>query len=208
MADGLRRKVYRACFGTLCLHFTSKFRTILLYLTALGILLYGCAPRLTLEELEARYGIQAPRIIKYGAVDRLKTGQTWRFFMAADDPDGDMDSVFFEIYQPGSGWYPSYVKKLKADTARFFSGYFYLNTPPFSAPCLWGLELTLRCKIRDKAGHESNVITLPVSFIGMEVVQPVPEGFAEEDVRSLGAIMIDLFCDDDGDDGAEPDKDP
>lgn len=171
---------------------------LLLYLTALGVfLLYGCAPPMTSEELEARYGRQTPTILKYGAVDRLKSGQTWRVFMAAEDMDGDMDTVVFEMHQPGLGWYPAHWKRLGVESARSFSGYFFLNTPAFRTQGLWGLQLTLTCKVRDKAGHSSELIRLPLKFVGKKVPQPAPEGFTQQDVRSLGPIMIDLRADDD-----------
>ena len=81
-----------------CWKRTMVFDRLLLYLTALGVLLYGCAPPMTSEEKEARHGRQAPTILKYGAVDRLGSGQTWRVFVAAEDMDGDMDTVVFEMH--------------------------------------------------------------------------------------------------------------
>jgi hypothetical protein len=77
---------------------TMAFDRLLLYLTALGVLLYGCAPPMTSEEKEARYRRQAPTILKYGAVDRLGSGQAWRVFVAAEDMDGEMDTVVFETH--------------------------------------------------------------------------------------------------------------
>ena len=171
--------------------------TLLLYLTTAGILFYGCSEPLTREDLGARHGRQAPRIEKYGAVDRLKVGQTWRVFMAGEDPDGDMDAVIFEMYQPGRGWYPPHIKKLKKEAWKSFAGYFFLNTPAFW-PHMWGLQLSLKFKIRDKAGHTSQMITLPLRFVGKQVDQPVSEGFGNEDVRSLGPIMIKLVREDHG----------
>ncbi len=176
------------------------FDRLLLYVTALVVVLCGCAPALTRKELEQRYGLQAPAVLKYGAVDRLKSGQTWRVFVAAEDPDGDMDAVVFRVYQPGTGWYPAHFKKLREAGSRSFSGYFFLNTPGFWTYDMWGLRLTLTFEIRDKAGHRSDVITLPLQFVGKKIKQPVPEGFTEVDVRSLGPIMIDFVRENNGGD--------
>jgi len=176
------------------------FDRLIHYLTVLTVVLCGCVPALTPKELEERYGLQSPAILKYGAVDRLRSGQTWRVFVAAEDPDGDMDAVVFRVYQPGTGWYPAHFKKLREAGSRSFSGYFFLNTPGFWTYDMWGLRLTLTFEIRDKAGHRSDVITLPLQFVGKKIKQPVPEGFTEEDVRSLGPIMIEFVREDNGGD--------
>lgn len=172
--------------------------TLLLLLTGLAVLFSCCAPRLTKKELEMQYGRHAPAIVKYGAVDRLKSGQTWQVFLAAQDPDGDMKEVIFELYQTGKGWYPAHWRRLKGEERRSFAGYFFLNTPAFWSTELFAQKLTLKCRVRDTCGHDSNLIALPLEFIGREVPQPVPKGFSEREIRSLGPIMIDIIPEDNG----------
>ena len=164
-------------------------------LTGLGLLLSGCSRPYQPAGLEG-YFEGAPKILRYGAVDRLKAGQTWRVYVAAEDPNGDMEAVVFELYQPGQGWYPEHDRRLKGEETRAFSGYFYLNTPGSWREELWGLTLTLRFKIRDRVGCMSEVISLPLKFVGRRVEQPIPEGFTEETARPLGAILIDIYRED------------
>ena len=61
---------------------------------------------------------------------------------------------------------------------------------------MWGLTLTLKFKVRDRVGYMSEVVSLPLKFIGTRVEQPIPEGFTEDEVRSLGAILIDIYRED------------
>ena len=168
---------------------------LLLFLTALGLLLYGCASHKTWEELEAEYGPNSPEITKYGAVDRLRLGDVWKVYVAAEDLDGDMDVIEFDLHQPGQGWYTSHRRRLQGEESKAFSGYFFLNTPRR----VWSLRyltLTLKFEIRDKGGHKSEVINLPLTLVGHTVEQPIPAGFTEEENRPLGPILIQLYNED------------
>lgn len=173
----------------------SNTHRLFIYVAGLGLLVLGCSRPYQPAGLEG-YFEDGPKILKYGAVDRIKAGQTWRVFVAAEDPNGDMEAIVFEMYQPGQGAYPEHDRRLKGEETRAFSGYFYLNTPALWREGLWGLTLTLKFKIRDQVGYMSEVISLPVKFIGTRVEQPIPEGFTEEEVRPLGAILIDLYRED------------
>ena len=137
----------------------------------------------------------SPKILKYGAVNRLRQGQTWRVFVAAEDPNGDMEEIFFKLHQPGQGTYDD-TRRLNGDDTRAFSGYFYLNTPFAMSEGLWGRTLTLTFNIRDKVGLSSEIVSLPFKFVGTRVDQPLPVGFTEDDVRSLGAIRIQIYRED------------
>jgi hypothetical protein len=170
-------------------------RRLSIYLVMAGIFLTGCSRPWQPQGLGISFK-DAPRILKYGAVDRIKSGQTWRLFVAAEDPNGDMEDIIFEIYQPGQGWYPEHDRRLQGDASKAFSGYFYLNTPVGWRDDLWGLELTVRFRVRDKVGYTSEMISLPLKFIGRQVEQPIPPGFTEDEVRPLGAILIDLYRED------------
>ncbi|MBW1896126.1 MAG: hypothetical protein JRI47_03620 [Deltaproteobacteria bacterium] len=170
---------------------------LLIYAMIVGLLLPGCAPRQPLVQPPGLEGhlAESPKILKYGAVNRLQQGQTWRVFMAAEDPNGDMEEIIFELHQPGQGTYDD-TRRLKGDHTKAFSGYFYLNTPFAMSEGLWGYTLTLTFRIRDKVGLSSEIVSLPVKFVGARVDQPVPAGFTEAEVRSLGAIRIQIYRED------------
>jgi hypothetical protein len=172
-----------------------KAPRLLLTLSMTGLLVLSCAPRMTRDQLEKKYGPHSPVVVKYGASEKVAAGQPWRVFVAARDPDGDMAQIRFEIKQPGKGLYPVHWKKLAPDMAKIFSGYFYLNTPavtPSTGLDLLFITLELRCKIYDKAGHASEEITVPFELVTSRIRQSVPAGFDEDEARSLGPIMIRL----------------
>lgn len=172
-----------------------KATRLLLTLSMTGLLVWSCAPRMTPAQLEEKYGPHSPVVVKYGASEKVTAGQPWRFFLAARDPDGDMDRIRFEIKQPGKGIYPVHWKKLAPDMAKIFSGYFYLNTPavtPSTGLDLLFITLELRYKIYDKAGHASEEITVPFELATSRIRQSVPAGFDEGEAQSLGPIMIRL----------------
>lgn len=172
-----------------------KFCMLLTILLPLVIGPMGCSRPQQPKGLEG-YFPDAPKILKYGAASRIKGGQTWRLYVAAEDPNGDMEAVIFEMHQPGQGMYPTHTRRLNGEATRRFAGYFYLNTPGMLQEDLWGLTLTLTFKIRDRVGYTSEVISLPLKFVGTRTEQPVPEGFNEDEVRSLGAILIHLYRED------------
>ena len=167
-------------------------------MTTLVVLLFGCAQPQQPRGLEG-YFENAPKIVKYGAVGHLRAGQTWQVFVAAEDPNGDMEAIIFDLDQPGG--HPPYlghVRRLKGEDTKAFSGYFYLNTPRRYREGLWGLTLTLKFKIRDRVGYTSEIVKLPLKFVGQKVEQPVPQDFTEAEIRPLGPILINIYVEDEG----------
>jgi len=172
------------------------FKRLLLVVLLVSLYSFSCAPRLTLVQLEEKYGSSKPLIVKYGATERISGGTSWRVYMTAEDPDGDMDKVTFELKQPGRGIYPSQRKKLDSDQGKTFSGYFFLRTPSTSVKnvgAYQAITFTLKCKVVDKAGHTSEEITLPFRIVTGKIEQPVPPNFGENEVQSLGPILIKII---------------
>jgi hypothetical protein len=165
---------------------------LLIVVFAAALLLWGCAPTMTREERIEKYGPNPPVIEHYGAAPKVSSGRAWRVYLAAQDPDGDMDRIDFELDRPG------YVtredrKKLSPESAESFSGRFFLSIPIVSA--LKGRELlhtnmVLRCTVVDKAGNKSKPIGLPFQVVLARVPQEVPESFEDRAVEDMGPIMI------------------
>ena len=154
--------------------------------------MWGCAPTLTQQERVQKYGPNSPVIDAYGAAAKAAAGRSWRVYLAAHDPDGDMDRVLFELDRPGYA-IRDYHKRLGDDLGQSFSGYFYLTIPNVSAwrgQALLGSDLTMACEIIDKAGHKSKMITLPFQVVLSSVPHQTPEGFAEAEANNLGPIII------------------
>ena len=168
------------------------FYRFFLVLPFAGLFVWGCVSTLTQEQLEETYGTHPPVIDRYGAAQRVSAGRTWRLYLAAHDPDGDMDRVEFELDRPGQV-VREHRKELNSESAGSFSGYFYLNIPMVSAlrgQELLGTSLTMQCELIDKAGHRSKEVTLPFQVVLSPVSQPVPENFTDRDVRNLGPVVI------------------
>ena len=172
-----------------------KFLKLYVLIALLGFISFGCAPKLTKAQLEEKYGTNAPAIVKYGAADRVTAGKPWRVYLSAEDPDGDMSNLIFEIYVPGKGPFPAYWKRLGPDMSKSFTGYFYLNTPKISTAKgadYYFVTMQLRVKILDKVDRASEEIVIPFRIVTESVDPTMPENFSQDENQALGPIMIRL----------------
>ena len=160
-----------------------------------GFLFWSCSARQTPEQLKEKYGANPPKIVKYGAAEKVFAGRTWRLYVSAEDIDGDMDAIRFEIKQPGKGIENRFFKISDPTMTRSFAGYFYLHTPTLSPRVdkdfLFN-PLRLKMKIFDKANHKSEEITIFFSIVSSSVDQPMPSNFSADENRALGPITIQL----------------
>jgi hypothetical protein len=141
-----------------------------------------------------KYGPNPPVIDRYGAMAEATSGRTWRVYLAAHDPDGDMARVEFDLEQPGYST-RDHWKRLPPDLTGSFSGYFYLHIPPASG--MWGegiigTPLKMRLRVVDKAGHKSEEVSLPFKVVLPLVELGPPEEFQGLGVSELGPILIRL----------------
>ena len=167
----------------------------IVFLGLAGILVWSCSTAMTQEQLNEKYGTHPPKIVKYGAAEKVYAGRPWRVYVSAEDPDGDMSSIRFEIKQSGLGIKNHFFKISDPTMTQSFSGFFYLHTPSLSPRIDQGFlfnRLEFKMKIFDKANHKSEEITLPFFIVSESVDQPVPSNFSEEENRALGPIMIRL----------------
>jgi len=167
--------------------------------SALLFLITGCASMGSLEEKEQKYGKSIPVITQSFASPNLRPGDTWKVYLKASDPDGDMKNLYATVFQYGKGPYPLSITKIKEGDGRDLSGYFYLNTG--SDPGMMFKNLILTVHIQDKAGHFSAPAVFPFAFHSGSVQQTPPTGvFLEKD---LGPIMVSLRSSSEGgDDGS------
>lgn len=168
---------------------------------AVLLLTEGCATMMSFEEREKRYGKEAPVITDSFASKQMKPGDTWKIYLKASDPGGDIYRVVAVVHQPGFGPYPASYTRLREGNGQELSGYVYLNTSG-----AWGsdwenfLSLSVTVQIQDRAGHFSDPVSFPLSFQTRYTQEPPPPGrFKEED---LGPILVVLRPpDSDGGDG-------
>lgn len=158
-----------------------------------GIFIIGCANMMSLEEREKSHGKSIPEVREYFASKDLRPGDTWKIYLKAFDPDGDMKYIVATISQPGMGIYPVSYTAISKGHRKELSGYVYLNTGSGHAftfnGYFFGLILTIQ--IQDRAGHYSKPVEIPLSFdyrAGMQGAPPQGD-FKDQD---LGPIMIPL----------------
>jgi hypothetical protein len=158
------------------------------------LLLAGCAALGGMEEREKLYGTAVPAITESFASKQVTMGKSWRVYINASDPDGDMDQIVCYVdFQAGLLQpYPISNTKIGKDQQKNLSGSLYLDTSGLLRP----ISITLIVQIRDQAGHFSAPVSFSVN-IG-EPSQKQNEIWQEEPPRgifqdkNLGPIMITL----------------
>ena len=147
-------------------------------LLALCILIWGCAS-FTLDSY---------------APSHIRAGTTWRVYLRAKDPDGDMKETIQVLVRGGSGPFKTSFVPLRAEHSAEMGGYFFLRTPsPTQADYdrLGFLGLTLRIALLDCQKNKSEYVEFPLHFT-FEAPPDLPPKWKDVADRSLGAIMFDL----------------
>ena len=161
------------------------------------LLTAGCATMMSFEEKEKIYGKEAPVITETYASKRMNPGDTWKVYLKASDPGGDMESIVATVQMAGSGTHPVSFTRIQDGNRKELSGFVSLSTPSGEG-WLNNLTLTLTVQIKDRAGHLSKAVAFPLEFNARYVQEPPPSGVFPE--QYLGPIMITLrsFHDDQG----------
>jgi len=148
----------------------------------------GCAALESLEVKEQKYGKSAPVIDQYFASQAMKKGDTWRIYLKASDPDGDMKTIV--AYLGGGamgGTTPVSHTRIKEDGRREINGYLYWY-PGFDSYAV--PEMVMTIQIQDMAGHFSNPVSLPLTMKLSGSQESPPQGVFQE--KELGPIMITI----------------
>lgn len=139
---------------------------------------------------------RAPIIKKAFAVESVPYGGTWRLYLEAEDPDGDMEKIAVVVHQIGYGSYPTDWIFLKPQYRFHLIGYLQWNTFSSKASSLpeW-TPITVRASIFDKAKNESNEVVFPLTFesgVKEREEDPLPYPFNSMHPR-IGHITVDLL---------------
>ena len=129
-----------------------------------------------------------PIIARSFASPQIWPGDTWRVYLSASDPEGDMKAVYCNIDQPGTGTYPVSINRIPEDQQRELSGYLYLTTAGVAGMNFGNLVLTVQ--IQDQAGNFSEPLSFSLSFNPRVRQEEAPPGLFQD--KELGAIMIPL----------------
>lgn len=135
-------------------------------------------------------GKGTPVISQSFASPSLWLGDTWKVYLNASEPDGDMKYIVCTIAQPGMGTYPVSFTRIKEENRRQLSGYIYLTTRGLYGPNLSNITLTVQ--IQDRAGNFSNPASFPLLFQqGAKQEAPPVDTYTFQET-DLGPIMITL----------------
>ena len=163
------------------------------------LLTAGCATMMSFEEKEKIYGKEAPVITETYASKQINPGDTWKVYLKASDPDGDMESIVATVQMVGSGTHPVSFTRIMDGSRKELAGYVSLSTlNPSGDAWLNNMTLTLTVQIKDRAGHLGKAVIFPLEFNRRYVQEPPLPGVFPE--QYLGPIMITLrsFHDDQG----------
>jgi len=148
----------------------------------------GCTAFESLEEKEEKYGKAPPVIEQSFASKAMRKGDTWRIYLRASDPDGDMKTII-AYFKRGAGGGPTAVShtQIKENDRREINGYLYWypgsEVDDFS-------EMAMTIQIEDMAGHFSKSVSLPLRIQLSGSQELPPEGVFQE--KELGPVMIPL----------------
>jgi hypothetical protein len=161
----------------------------------LFLFLTGCATatgvQTGVQDAGKPSGTSVPVITASFASKTLVPGDTWKVYIKASDPDGEMKYVFASVYQAGRGDYPASRTRIAQENAKELNGYVYLNTlVPGGYEFLYFVTVTLTVNIQDSAGHYSREAVFPLSFAGTYEQEPPPPGVFKE--QNLGPILVTL----------------
>jgi hypothetical protein len=120
-------------------------------------------------------------------------GDTLKVYLAASDPDGDMDRVAVQVTQPAMGTYPTSWTFLKLEYRKEFAGYLQWNTSGKNDTLPEGTPITLNITVHDKGGNVSAEVLLDYQFLtGGPRVSPPPPPFNQANLPRVGRIDVEL----------------
>jgi hypothetical protein len=129
-----------------------------------------------------------PVITRSFASERIRLGNTWKVYLNASDPDGEMQVIVCTLEQPGVGVHPVGLTRVPAGARQKLSGYVYLTT--VGAQGLNNTRLGLTIQIRDQNGNYSAPVSFSLTFDPRSQPEDPPAGIFQE--YDLGPIMITL----------------
>jgi len=163
---------------------------VLLFLAA------GLTPLAAAQAQSGKEGKGVAVITQSFASQAIRPGETWKVYLKASAPDGEMKNIFALVEQPGVGPYPVGIIGIKKENKKDLSGYLYLNTSTPRAS-LEFVTLNLTVQIQDASGNFSPPVVFPLAFSSRSAQEMPPPGvFTEQD---LGPIMVTLRIVDEGD---------
>ena len=142
----------------------------------------GCATLMSSkEEVKA-----TPVITQSFASREIRIGDTWKIYLNASDPNGEIIKISAIVDQPEQ-IYPESITKVSKENGKGFSGYLYLSTATLAnAPD--GTSITLWVQIQDRAGNLSQPATFPLTLKSLATQEAPPQGVFRE--GDIGPVIL------------------
>jgi len=140
----------------------------------------GCAA-LGLKEAEKA----TPVITQSFASKEVRLGETWKIYLNASDPNGEMIKISAIVDQTGQN-NPERITKVGKENGKEFSGYLNLSTASL-ANVLDGTSITLWVQVQDKSGNLSQPVVFPLTIKKVATQEVPPQGVFRE--RDLGPMV-------------------
>jgi hypothetical protein len=134
-------------------------------------------------------GKTPPVIVQSFASQELRSGDVWKVYLKASDPEGQMKYIFATVSQPGANRYPVSIIRIKGENQKELSGYIYLNTSPVGPTSFFNVTLTLSVSIKGTGGFSQSA-DFPLSFEAKAAQEAPPDGVFKE--QNLGPISVTL----------------
>ena len=135
-----------------------------------------------------------PPVITHSfASEQLHHGDTWRIYVAAEDPDGDMRRFVGVLEQVGYGTYPSSYASIKKKNRQELRGYLvFRSTSGTGLRVSEWTQLKLTLSIRDRGGNTSNRVVFPLVLSRGAKQPPPPPPFDSSGLDRLGVLWFEL----------------
>ena len=170
---------------------TAGLRLFIIYLgIVLPVLFFGSTATGEggYEYSEYRTGnADAPIIEHVLAADDISPGTTWRLYLWASDPNGDISKVFYKVYQPGLENYDPGYMRVKPGADGKLQGYIYMNTVSMARSAGWQMYYTVKVNVVDAAGNHSLPKQFKVNFNGNR--QADVRNWESAKLASMGSSM-------------------
>ncbi len=135
----------------------------------------------------AEAGKAAPVIHEVFASKEITSGDTWKIYLKASNPNGEIKRIYALIYQPGVGEYPLSILRVRSENQKEISGFLSLSTATPYYPVDF-LNLTLTVHLQDTSGAFSEPAVFPLYISGRSAQDLPPQGVFKE--VNLGALPI------------------
>jgi len=141
----------------------------------------GCAT------LESPKGAEKTPVITQSFASReIRIGDTWKIYLNASDPTGEIKEISSIVEQAGQN-HPERITKVSKENTKEFSGYLYLSTASL-ANALDGTSITLWVQIQDRSGNFSQPAIFPLTIKNEATQEAPPQGiFREQDLGPMVA---------------------